>query len=700
MEPNTTMGQQFLDKLIKIVDDNLHDESFGVSELAGKLGMSRATLHRKVKSIIKKSVSEFIREARLKRAYELLKNKSGTVAEVAFNVGFSSAAYFSKCFHDYYGFTPGEAELHQNDKSPEPDLVTLKPGKKRFLKILVYSFVLAVLATILFITIKPIYAPKTQYRLAILPFTDNSPDGEYKVINGIRAEIFNRLGSLDNLKLTSMVSSNAFYNTTLKASEIGKELKATHILTGDGETNNGIAVLRVYLIDVSTDEHIWEEKYKVDVNKNIQEIQETISLKISSVLKVELANEENYKTKKTDNPLALKWYTFGMDILNRKYYMDPFGGEVDDELGKAIKYLRYAIQEDPDFMDAYFQLAHIYLDYLWKRSEKRVLYLDTGKIMLDKYLSYNENDAGAYRLNAAYFGRIGEYEKAEEEFQKFLKLAREQGMTLEEYREIFEHNRFTHPCIAIEAFLKYLQLLPEDEPVYISRLMMFCGHLNLLGFPKVSRKYNKEVYRLNKDAKEYNLNMLNTYMDNRNYQMVLNYADSCYSLDTTKQYYKYYSLGAHLYLREYKKAAAYLPELIAYREGNGEGIGWQNYIGFIGFIYLKTGNEQVGKDYLEQESKRMEKAINKVWATYLIKVWLAETYSALGEKEKAFEQLRLLKNYDRIYSTQLYLLKYSPFFDNIRDEPEFKEIVQSIEDRYLPKQKCVEEVLREFGEIE
>ena len=96
MEPNTSMDQQFIDKLIQVVDDNLHDENFGVSELAKLLGMSRATLHRKVKSVSKKSVSEYIREARLKRAYELLKNKSGTVAEIAFSVGFSSAAYFTK----------------------------------------------------------------------------------------------------------------------------------------------------------------------------------------------------------------------------------------------------------------------------------------------------------------------------------------------------------------------------------------------------------------------------------------------------------------------------------------------------------------------------------------------------------------------------------------------------------------------------
>ena len=110
MESISSNEQQFIKRLTDIIDANLHNEQFGVNELAHELGMSRTTLHRKLKTVVKKSVTEFIREFRLKRANELLLQKAGTISEIDYRVGFGSVPYFTKCFHDYYGYPPGEAE--------------------------------------------------------------------------------------------------------------------------------------------------------------------------------------------------------------------------------------------------------------------------------------------------------------------------------------------------------------------------------------------------------------------------------------------------------------------------------------------------------------------------------------------------------------------------------------------------------------
>ncbi|MDX2431493.1 MAG: helix-turn-helix transcriptional regulator, partial [Bacteroides sp.] len=53
--------------------------------------------------------NEFIRSYRLVRAMELIKNNAGTTAEIAFNVGFNSPSYFTRCFREFYGFPPSEA---------------------------------------------------------------------------------------------------------------------------------------------------------------------------------------------------------------------------------------------------------------------------------------------------------------------------------------------------------------------------------------------------------------------------------------------------------------------------------------------------------------------------------------------------------------------------------------------------------------
>ena len=98
--------KNFIKTVNEIIEANLSNERFGVSELAGKMNMSRTTLHRRVKSAIGHSVSQFIRNARLSKALELLKNEPLTVAETAYMTGFRSATYFSKCFSDYFGYPP------------------------------------------------------------------------------------------------------------------------------------------------------------------------------------------------------------------------------------------------------------------------------------------------------------------------------------------------------------------------------------------------------------------------------------------------------------------------------------------------------------------------------------------------------------------------------------------------------------------
>lgn len=71
-------------------------------------GMSLYTLSHRLQTISGKTVSKYIREVRLQKALERLRNEECTVAEVAFKRGFGSPAYFNKCFHDFYGFPPGK----------------------------------------------------------------------------------------------------------------------------------------------------------------------------------------------------------------------------------------------------------------------------------------------------------------------------------------------------------------------------------------------------------------------------------------------------------------------------------------------------------------------------------------------------------------------------------------------------------------
>ncbi len=98
----------FIKGVNEIIVAKMKDEGFGVSELAKEMNISRTTLHRKIKSGTGQSVSQLIRDTRLKRALELLENEPLTVAEAAYMTGFRSATYFSKCFRKKFDTLPSK----------------------------------------------------------------------------------------------------------------------------------------------------------------------------------------------------------------------------------------------------------------------------------------------------------------------------------------------------------------------------------------------------------------------------------------------------------------------------------------------------------------------------------------------------------------------------------------------------------------
>jgi AraC-like DNA-binding protein/TolB-like protein len=108
------MSQRFLDKLEQIVQDNLSNEQFGVEDLAKHVSLSRFQIHRKLQASTGQSISQFIREIRLRKAYELLMEGNLSASEVSYRVGFGSPAYFSKCFVEYYKITPGEVKKNES----------------------------------------------------------------------------------------------------------------------------------------------------------------------------------------------------------------------------------------------------------------------------------------------------------------------------------------------------------------------------------------------------------------------------------------------------------------------------------------------------------------------------------------------------------------------------------------------------------
>ncbi|QQS34842.1 MAG: response regulator [Ignavibacteriales bacterium] len=107
---------QFIERLKSIIEINMEDESFSVDKLASEIGMSRSQLHRKLKAVTNQSTTEFIRNFRLQRAAQFILQDAGSMAEIAYKVGFNSQAYFNKSFHELFGCSPSEYRSRQNEQ--------------------------------------------------------------------------------------------------------------------------------------------------------------------------------------------------------------------------------------------------------------------------------------------------------------------------------------------------------------------------------------------------------------------------------------------------------------------------------------------------------------------------------------------------------------------------------------------------------
>lgn len=98
----------FIVRFKDVVEARLSDSDLTVDDLAAAMNLSRVQLYRKVKAISGSSPVELLRSARLNRGYQLLVKGDKTIAEVAYEVGFTAPSYFTKCFKDEFGISPSD----------------------------------------------------------------------------------------------------------------------------------------------------------------------------------------------------------------------------------------------------------------------------------------------------------------------------------------------------------------------------------------------------------------------------------------------------------------------------------------------------------------------------------------------------------------------------------------------------------------
>lgn len=103
------MDQKFLDQINDIIERNLDNQEFDITNLAKDLGLSRSSLYTKFKALTGMTPNEFVLNSKLKKAAHIIENNAGMqIAEISEKLGFGSPRYFTRCFKAQFGMTPAD----------------------------------------------------------------------------------------------------------------------------------------------------------------------------------------------------------------------------------------------------------------------------------------------------------------------------------------------------------------------------------------------------------------------------------------------------------------------------------------------------------------------------------------------------------------------------------------------------------------
>ena len=690
------MENDFLNRITEIIEKNLSDERFGVSELAREAGMSRSNLLRRVKKLTKLSVSLFIRQVRLKNAMEMLKQTSLNVSEVSYRVGFGSTSYFIKCFREHYGFPPGEV-----GKGASDEVVSGPGGPYRFFREMKWRKVVRVIsvyaaAAVIVVLIVLQLVPRAdrdqkitdlEKSIAVLPFKNDSNDStNIYLINGLMESILDNLQKIEDLRVISRTSVEKYRTNPKTIPEIARELNANYLVVGSGQKVGDQILLNIRLIEASTDKQLWAERYRRETG-DIFELQLEVAKSIAEEIEAIITPEEEVQIEKvpTKSIEAYDYFLQGLDYFHQG---------TREGLVKAIPLFEMATEHDPEFARAYADMAISYSFLDMYQLEKKY----SGQIdhYADKALLLDPTLAQSLIAKAMFHISGEEFEQALPYLEKAL-----------------EYNPNSSLVINILSDF-YTRHLPDTEK-YLEYALMGIG-LDITAYDSVEASYIY-LHLSNAFMQSGFINEAEKYID-----MSLEYdPDNSYS-ELLRAYILLAGSGDLLqtkellivalqkdpsrhdimkelgvicyYLGDYESAHAYYRKMFELTEAQGLDM-YSGEKAKFGLILSELGmageSERYFQDYLEYAEN--DQSIYRDLS-------LAAYYSYIGETGPAIEHMELFSEQENYpYWYILFLEMDDPLFDHVNDNHEFQKILREIELKFWRYHKEIKDSLKKKGLI-
>lgn len=679
----TPQDLEFLNQLTAKIEENLADEQFGVTELAGAMNMSRSNLLRKVKKATNLSVSQLINEVRLKRAMALLRTTGLNVSEVSHQVGFNSTSYFIKCFREYYGYPPGEAGKRATEE-PVPQQAPPTQSKKWYWLAPLILLAFVAVSWFVFTNLPSEEKAAVEKSIVVLPFKNDSADStNVYLINGLMEATLNNLQKIKDLSVLSRTSAEKYRNSNKTIPELAKELNATYFIEGSGQKMDDRIVLTIQLIDGATDRHLWSKQYRREVS-DIFALQQEISKDIATEIQAVITPAEKNRIEKipTQNLQAYDAFLKGLDLLRRN-------GEPN--LQQALVHFDEAIAQDNTFALAYAcaGMACYYLD-VYKAEKKYVTALDN---YADKALLYDPTLGEAFTAKAMYFMVQKEYTQALPYLEKGLEYNPNSTQLiglLSDLYGLYLPNTGKY----LEYALRGMRLGAEGtDSVEISYFHLRLGNaLIQTGFVEESLKqFDLALTYYPENAFARYIRAFALYAKTGNLKQTRALLVKEFNKDTTR-FDILQDIGkVSYYLGEYDTAYVCYQRFNRYRETQKLDV-FQHENLLIGKIYDKMGEHEQAQQFYASYREFLDHT-----ETAYKHLGLVAWYCEENNRDKALEHLKLFTQEDNIQYWIILFLNKTPDKTPIERSAEFQKLSHDIEKKFWANHEKLKEKLEEQG---
>jgi TolB-like protein/Tfp pilus assembly protein PilF len=455
-----------------------------------------------------------------------------------------------------------------------------------------------------------------------MPFVNASgnPDIEY-LSDGVTESLINDLSQLPNLSVKARSSVFRYKGKDVEPQQVAADLKVQAVLNGRVTQRGDSLTISLDLVDASTGNQIWGEQY-TRKSGDLAALQSDIARDVSQKLRTRLTGAEERLVVKnqTQNTEAYQLYLQGRYNWNKR---------TDPTTKKAIEYFQQATQKDPNYAMAYVGLAESYVisDESAESADERYSKVKTAAL---KALEIDPTLGEAHSALASYWDIYEHnFAAAEQEYRRAIELSPNYATAHHWYAEFFvEQGRFDESLVE---WKKALELDPFSLAISTDYGFEYLFY---------SRKYDEAADYLNKL-----IEMDPNYVRTHTYLASVYYSTGRYE-DALNEIEKRVVLQGEMSPEEIAKGKLEL--LDALRTGGPKGY-WSKILEFT-MQDIKKG--------------KVVSAID-----------LARIYSELGERDEAFKWLE--KAYEK-RAVDLAWLKVSPEWDNLRDDPRFRDMLHRL----------------------